>query len=284
MNDMELRERMKEIRVITLDLDGTALVDRDHFSRRLHDDLDLLAGKGYFIVPVTGRQRFMFPAALKEPHDWNGLAVDAIGSELYDLKNRKVIAQYPADVNAVIQLMELGKKNGLIVEAGNSERIYAQQSDVELEKQDERLRFHVERVLAKAGVIVEDIVETMKKERPVLLKINVILKDPSQGPLAMKLIEDCGLAGSATGETFYEVTAKNATKAEGLRHLLEYLHLPLSSVLSFGDSENDRSILTHTGISAVMGNAPQSLRDIADVVCDTNVNDGTAKLLEEYFL
>lgn len=284
MNDMELRERMRQIRVITLDLDGTALIDKDHFSKRLHDDLNVLSEKGYFIVPVTGRQRFMFPPALKEPHAWNGLAVDGIGSELYDLKNKRVIAQYPADVDAVIHLMELGQKNGLIVEAGNSERIYAQQSDVEHEKQDERLRFHVERVLARAGVIVEDIVEMMKKERPVLLKINVILKDPSQGAAAMKLIEECGLAGSATGETFYEVTAANATKAMGLQHLLDCLHLPLSSALSFGDSENDRSILIHTGISAVMGNAPQPLREIGDLVCDTNVNDGVAKVLEEYFL
>ena len=60
----------------------------------------------------------------------------------------------------------------------------------------------------------------------------------------------------------------------------ERLGIGLEDMVSFGNSENDISMLQATGHSVAVGNAEEHVKAIAKEVCDTNENDGVAKWID----
>jgi hydroxymethylpyrimidine pyrophosphatase-like HAD family hydrolase len=65
--------------------------------------------------------------------------------------------------------------------------------------------------------------------------------------------------------------------------LKEVLKVDQQDILAFGDGENDREMMLCVGHSVAMGNAIQSIKDIADTIADTNKNKGVAKELVKIF-
>ena len=81
-----------------------------------------------------------------------------------------------------------------------------------------------------------------------------------------------------------EITHPEATKSAGILALCRLLDIPPEQAVALGDSGNDESMLRTAGLSIAMGNAPEHIRAMADVVTDTNENDGAAIAIERYAL
>ncbi len=54
-------------------------------------------------------------------------------------------------------------------------------------------------------------------------------------------------------------------------------------IIAFGDNENDIEMLQLAGTGVAMGNAPDHVKSAADMVTDTNDNDGVYKILKQVF-
>ena len=73
-----------DIRLIAMDLDGTALqADRCSFSPRLIAALDEAHRRGIAIAVITGRQFNMLPPAVQNHPSWENLAVLCNGAQIY---------------------------------------------------------------------------------------------------------------------------------------------------------------------------------------------------------
>ena len=81
-----------------------------------------------------------------------------------------------------------------------------------------------------------------------------------------------------------EFVSLQASKGHALTKLADILNIRIQDTISFGDSENDSSMLTLAGTGIAMGNANEELKGIADYVTDNNNNDGLAKAIERYIL
>lgn len=75
--------------------------------------------------------------------------------------------------------------------------------------------------------------------------------------------------------------ARGVDKGTGLARLAQHLNLRREQVMAVGDSGNDLGMLRYAGVRAVMANGPADLRELADIIADTNERDGVAKLLNE---
>lgn len=84
-----------------------------------------------------------------------------------------------------------------------------------------------------------------------------------------------------TGENYYRFASKNSSKINAIRETAKSLNIDMSQVVAFGDDYNDFEMIIECGIGVAMGNAIDEVKTVADYVCDTNDNDGVAKLLEE---
>ncbi|EPI00009.1 MULTISPECIES: Cof-type HAD-IIB family hydrolase [unclassified Enterococcus] len=82
-------------------------------------------------------------------------------------------------------------------------------------------------------------------------------------------------------ENSVDVVPHNGSKAATILHLAEQVGIAKEDVISFGDGQNDREMLRMSGVGVAMGNAVPEVQKEADVVTDTNDQDGIWKTLKE---
>ena len=70
-------------------------------------------------------------------------------------------------------------------------------------------------------------------------------------------------------------------KHQGILDMMKHVQGPLKDVVVFGDDTNDLVMFDKQWTSIAMGNACQELKEKADIVADTNVNDGIYKVCKE---
>lgn len=81
---------------------------------------------------------------------------------------------------------------------------------------------------------------------------------------------------------FAEFLPAGVTKGDGMTQLCLSLGVPLSSVVAFGDGENDVEFLRHAGVGVAVKNARPVTKEAADIVLEwTNDEDGVARHLEQ---
>ncbi|OZU88290.1 phosphoglycolate phosphatase [Virgibacillus indicus] len=79
-----------------------------------------------------------------------------------------------------------------------------------------------------------------------------------------------------------EFSLKGITKESGVRKVCEYLGVEMENVMAIGDNLNDLRLIQSAGLGVAMGNADDQLKQAADVITDTNENDGVAKAIQRF--
>ena len=86
------------------------------------------------------------------------------------------------------------------------------------------------------------------------------------------------------GYGFIEFLPNGFNKGAAIKAVLGHLNLPLSSAYGFGDSENDREMLTWLPNSVCMGNGDENIKKIASYVAPSLLEDGIYKAMEYFNL
>ncbi|MFA6866345.1 MAG: Cof-type HAD-IIB family hydrolase [Clostridia bacterium] len=77
---------------------------------------------------------------------------------------------------------------------------------------------------------------------------------------------------------------KDVSKGKAIQIVAKKFDIKKEEIISFGDSENDKSMFDYSGVGVAMGNAMKILKDKADAICEDCNNDGLAKYIENYVL
>ena len=81
---------------------------------------------------------------------------------------------------------------------------------------------------------------------------------------------------------YVEVLPKFTDKGVAVDKLMKHLDIKKEKVICVGDSYNDLPMLKRAGLAVAMGNAQASVKEAADIVTDTNDEDGIAKIVEKF--
>lgn len=81
-----------------------------------------------------------------------------------------------------------------------------------------------------------------------------------------------------------EITHSQATKANGMLAACRILGVDPARTMAIGDSGNDLPMLRAAALGVAMGSAPQEVKDAADAVTASNMEDGAAMAIERYIL
>lgn len=84
-----------------------------------------------------------------------------------------------------------------------------------------------------------------------------------------------------TGKHYLEIFSSDASKANGVRFLRE--KYGFDRVVAFGDNLNDIPMFEQADLKIAVGNANEQVKAAADIVIDTNDNDGAARWLASNF-
>lgn len=80
----------------------------------------------------------------------------------------------------------------------------------------------------------------------------------------------------------YELMDPRINKAVGIQWFLNRHNLKLEEVMAFGDNDNDIQMIHQAGVGVAVKNATEPVKDVADYVADSNVNDGVYHFIMSY--
>ena len=271
-----------DIRLIAMDLDGTALQsDHASFSPRLLAALDAAHARGIAIVPVTGRQYRLLPPVLQRQHPWLKLAVLCNGGQIRDMNTGEALHSLTIAPEALNQLLALAEKYSLPMEFSVDSTLYLTEASYRLQLPRKELAFHRDTILKNHGVMVDSLMPLCHRE---VEKVNLLcipehLRDALEAELASIAVSAVWASSSSM-----EITHPEATKGNGLMALCRLLDISADQVMALGDSGNDITMLRRAGLGVAMGNAPDFVKAAADATTETNTADGAAIAIETYAL
>jgi Cof subfamily protein (haloacid dehalogenase superfamily) len=83
---------------------------------------------------------------------------------------------------------------------------------------------------------------------------------------------------------YLDITHPLANKGAALSEISMLLGFPLAEIAVIGDGGNDVAMFERAGLSIAMGNASPQVQRKADLVTDSNGDDGFAKAIERFIL
>ncbi len=87
-----------------------------------------------------------------------------------------------------------------------------------------------------------------------------------------------------SGEYFFDILNKGATKGTALLAIIYKLGISPEEVAAFGDSPNDLSMFEVAGLKVAVKNSYPEILEAADIITDENYNSGLGKAIYRYIL
>ena len=271
-------QSFENIKLVALDMDDTVLTHDKKVSKLTCKVLKTLSEKGIYIVVATGRPPqgiFDYVKDLSLITD-KGYVVCFNGSGIAHLPDLKMVYSEYLTGTKVKEIASFCHQYGCSVHG------YSKDKGLLLE--DENSPSYREVTHCKVGYIKQDL--TTIDDDMLFYKMLAVGDKDNLDTLRQKLLSNMSLNGFTimrSDPNFLEFIPKTCTKGSALVELCKILHISIDNVIAFGDAENDKVMLERAGIGVAMGNAYECVKSIADIIADTNDNDGVAKVLQRVF-
>ncbi len=271
------------VRMVALDLDGTALDPLGRITVREERALRRAMSMGVHIVVATGRAFHSLP---DEVLDFDGIeyAVTSNGAQVTRLKDKKLIYENCIGTASACAIADILEKSDVRTEAFTDGRAYIDRREFEA------IRDGIEttrnrRYVLSTRIPVDNIFDFIR-EHSVRIE-NISINYPSDEAKdrfteVLKRIPEVTLTSSFSLNS--EIGGATASKADGLSHLMEKLGISREVLMACGDSPNDGAMIRMAAIGVAMGNAVAEVKEMADYVTASNSEDGVAKAIERFVL
>lgn len=265
------------IKLVAVDLDGTLLNNQKAISTHTRDAVARAMRSGIEVVISTGRNYAEFAKLLPAVPDIR-YAVTCTGASVLDCRSRRELFGAPLSALDVRTAYEALRPFDLVFEVFQDDCIYISAEKARV--YDEFMAVSTNPAIPGTRTAVADFEGWLAAlDRPVA-KIHMYFRETAERDRAWDAIGQLPFSILASDEVDLEIMARGVDKGDGLRQLTDYLNLDRSQVLAVGDSLNDKGMLEYAGTCAVMANGLPELKEMADIVADTNDEHGVAKLLD----
>ena len=80
------------------------------------------------------------------------------------------------------------------------------------------------------------------------------------------------------------IVNRSATKEHALIKSSEWFNISPHDIIAFGDDTNDIKMLKTAGTGVAMGNAINSVKEVADYITESNDNEGISAWINKYLI
>lgn len=263
-----------KIRLVCCDVDGTLVNEQKRVSARMKEILAQLSHTGCAFSLASGRNKEGLQAIWKQL-SIRGYSVCCNGTYVMDENNRLIFdnSYKLPHRKRFLQMLDTADIRGLLTFADYDymeETLYRE------------LTIHVawaKRIRTfPQGTYTESIPDES------FYKISLYMPDAMQAAYIQKQAAALQVRLCHAQDGFYDVLLHGHEKADGVRFVADWLQIPREEILCIGDNENDISMLRYAGIGVAMGNATDFVKSYADIVCDSNENDGAADIIRRLVL
>ena len=266
-------------RLIAVDLDGTLVRSDQSISQRTIETLVQVQQMGVKVVVASGRPTFgtAHVADTLRLKEFGGYVMSYNGGEIYNWGTRSRLHAQMLDEDVIPYLYTCAREHGLPIMTYMSKEVVSEVED------NEYIRYSAMRNRMSIRK-VDDFVSATKGAGIVKC---IIVGDPTLLPALEAELQTAlkGKAGAFRSEPFFlEIVPEGIDKGMGLSILLDKIGMKQSELIAFGDAYNDIPMLKFAGMGVAMGNAAEEIKKAADMVAQSNNDDGVALAVENLIL
>ena len=286
-------------KLVAIDLDGTMLNNYGIVTEKTKKAIEKAKKDGVEVIIASGRPIDSIKAIAKEIKS-EKYFIAANGAIIYDIAADKVIYDKYLKKEKVLEIIKICEENSIAYNIYTDKAILAKALKYNV------LYYHKKNLKKEESKrtnisIVQNMFEyvrNMKEEK--FLKMTVCDDNKSIfNAIIRKIKEVEGVEAldvshisrktikqgteELTIEYYYtEITSENVNKWDALQFLTNKLGILKEEVIAIGDNVNDKKMIEEAGLGVVMKGSTPEVVEKANIVADTNDNDGVAKILEEY--
>ena len=268
-----------KIKLIALDLDGTALRSNNTLSPAVAEAVDIAADHGIEIVAASGRPYHSMPESFLRLKGVN-YVITSNGAAIHD-RSGKRINETLMKKSEIEKTLSLTEPYDLIWEAFLLGATYTDNRYLR-----DPIRFgctpaYVSYVQNSRGGL-DDMRRYIYENRSQLDSIEYVCTDEILRESVRKILEQNLKETYITSSSanFVELMHKDATKSNALKWLCERLDISPENTAACGNADNDADMISCAGLKTAVANASESCKKAADVILPSNDNDGVANLIK----
>lgn len=273
---------MEKIKIIATDLDGTLLDSEKRLSEENRAALQRAADMGIEIVPTTGRIYAIVPEAVRQL-PFVRYAITGNGAEVYDVKNDRVIAKNEMPWEKAVEIMAF--LDGFDVVYDCYQDGWGYMTAAHLNKVENYISIpQFIEIYARSRKPEPELKSYLRQQGKGVQKFQLCTTDQK---LRMYLLEE--LKKRFSDVVFHcvlpyniEVNALNCHKGAALETLCGHLGCTMENVMTFGDGQNDITMLQMAGISFAMENAAPEVKAAAKYITGNCDESGVAQAINKF--
>ncbi|MGM7722447.1 Cof-type HAD-IIB family hydrolase [Metabacillus sp. Hm71] len=264
-------------KMIVLDLDDTLLRDDHSISARTKQSLMEAQEMGVKVVLASGRPTFGMKHIAEELSlaEYGSYILSFNGGKIINCRNLEEVFSSTLTPEAVCDLYHISRREDVFIHTYVGDEIVTETENPYTTIESDLTGLPIRVVDSFTKAVTEPVVKVLMVEAPKKLK-------DLESKLQAELESEFSVMRSKP--YFLEFTEKGVTKGTSLNQLIQLLGIKREEVIAIGDSYNDLAMIEFAGLGVAMGNAPEEIKEIANFVTDTNMNDGVAKVVEEFVL
>ena len=257
--------------MIVVDLDGTLLNINGGCSRNAKRYLKKLKDLGYIVVIATGRI-LRDAINITDGAKFANYIISNSGGLIYDMDNSKLI-----------------RKNDILKE--EVRRIFSFYND-EIDYIDvcDLFYYHRYKFCGKMDLFFDREIKDIDKfinDNDDMLHMIIKFKDIDLVDKYYKMfnsdnIKILVMQDSFADKKWLEIFGKGVSKYDAIKVLMEIEKIDNLDVITFGDGLNDVDMIRMAGVGVAMGNALDSVKDVANYVTISHNDDGVIYFLRRY--
>jgi Cof subfamily protein (haloacid dehalogenase superfamily) len=268
-----LHRRSPEIRALVSDVDGTLVTDDKALTAATRTAVAALRDRGipFCIVssrPPRGLRMLVEPLALTTP-------MGAFNGAVLTKPDLSVIAEDLLAPHVARSAVELLDAKGVQVWIFSGHDWLVRDSHAPCIE-------HEERTVRFGPTVVANFEDVRDAAKIVGVSEDPELLVQCESDLRVALGREATIVRS---QPYYlDITSPRANKGDALSKLAELLAIPAAEVAVIGDGSNDVAMFARAGLSIAMGNASPEVQQAADVVTESNREDGFALAVHRFIL
>lgn len=265
---------------IGTDLDGTLLDDQQSISVENVRAIRLAVSKGIKFGMCTGRTLHSVDTFFNDVLQIHGFKILLNGAVVLDPDNNKIVDR-PMDSSVVDDLLSQADGYGFKVVINGLDSTYL--TDPKLSRDTYYEGVSKKNVLFSS---VDDLRRINQQADEPIYKVSFSSTADKAFELQQKIesYTSMPVTISRSGELFYEINSLDCSKFSALQDVSEAIATPISDFLCFGDYGNDLAMIQGVGYGVAMQNAIPEIKKVADIITDTNINNGVAKVINQLLL
>lgn len=263
--------------LIAIDMDGTLLNEEKEISAENKKAIMAARAAGKHVVIATGRplvgiKRYLEALEMTEEEDY---VIAFNGALVQTAKSGRIVSKKTLSWQDYQDLYEVSKSLNVHIQALSEHHVMTPianpYTDVE----------------ATINLIETEIIPVEQVSQDLTIVKVMFVDEGEKLDLAIKDLpewvkEKYTIVRSS--EIFLEFLDKSVNKGAGVAALAAEIGLSAAQVICVGDAGNDLDMIQYAGLGVAMENAFDEVKEAADFITKSNVEDGVAHVIQKFML